>query len=277
MLTSTRFSVGTGKSCVFETDTLSQLTAIVLESQETSRDDKSTAIELDLYVHLYKCVVQTVVQIDQTKTRCQDWKVRHDDRSYCSLPGRHPQLTFTVLRGDVRLKLGYSSAMLILERWDLAQMPAGDSATSHQEADYIISLANGKMRSVANRAIEVLSALQILTAACGTTPMYDNLLGTYAGVTLAQFADVLTDIRGAADLMRQVDQQRKSRLRSREPVLTWANSMMQRKSLDLGGADADDHLQVDAEMDWPRAVQPQDPASFLDSLITMQYDDGELQ
>jgi hypothetical protein len=58
--------------------------------------------------------------------------------------------------------------------------------------------------------------------------MYDNLLGTYAGVTLVQFADMLIDLREAAGLMRSVDQQRKSRLRSREPVLTWATNMMEK-------------------------------------------------
>lgn len=268
---------------MFETDTLSQLTAVVLESQGTSRDDKSTAMELSLYVHLYKCVVQRVVQIDQTKIHCQDWNARHDERSYCFLPARHTQLTFTVLRLDVRLTLGYTSAMLILERWDLAQIPDATHETSHNDADYIASVANATMRSVANRAMEVLSALRILTAAYGTTPMYDNLLGTYAGVTLVQFADVLTDVRGVADLMRQVDQQRKSRLRSREPVLTWATSMMQKKALDLNCANSET-LETGAEMDWSQAAQPQDRPSFqwvplgvLDSMITRQYDHGEIQ
>lgn len=70
---------------MFETDTLSQFIAIVRDSREASRDDRSTAIELDLYVALYRGVVQKVVHIDQTKAHCQKWKTTHGGRSYRSL------------------------------------------------------------------------------------------------------------------------------------------------------------------------------------------------
>jgi hypothetical protein len=127
--------------------------------------------------------------------------------------------------------------MLILERWDLSQIPVANPATSPEKAAFISSFTIFNMRLVACRAIEVLTALKTRTAAHGTiTPMYDNLLGTYAGVTLAQFADVLADVREVAELMQQVDRQRNSRMRSREPVLTWATNMMQKKSLDVEAA-----------------------------------------
>jgi hypothetical protein len=89
VLTSSRFSVGTGKPCVFETDTLSQFTAAVRESQETSRDERSTVIELDLYVALYKCVVQQTVQFDETNAHFQQWKAAHDERLYLFVINRH--------------------------------------------------------------------------------------------------------------------------------------------------------------------------------------------
>jgi len=170
----------------------------------------------------------------------------------------NPQLTHTVLRLDARLTLGYTSAILILQRWDLAQIPVTAPLTSHDEADYMASGTSAIMQSIASRAMAVLSNLRILTDAYGTNPMYENLLGTYAGVTLVQFADVLTDIRGVADLMQQVDQQRENRLRSREPVLTWATNMMHKKALDLEGADSD-HLRAGTEIDWS---QLQDHVTF---------------
>jgi hypothetical protein len=89
VLTPIRFSVGTGKPCVFETDTLSRFMAIVRDSREASRDDRSTAIELDLYEALYKGVVQLVVHIDETKAHLQRWEAEHGECSYHSSILRH--------------------------------------------------------------------------------------------------------------------------------------------------------------------------------------------
>jgi hypothetical protein len=209
--------------------------AIVRESRGAVSDDRSTSSELDLYVALYKCVVHQTVQFDQTNSHFQQWKVAHDERSYLHDLSHQkdisPADTFTVLEQDTTLKLGYNSAVLILERWELAQKPIpAPSATTPEDA----VLAGIAIRFVVSRAIAVLEALGTLTAtAHGTTPMYDILLGTYAGVTLVQFADMLIDPGEAAGLMRMVDQQRKSRMRSREPVLTWATNMMEKKALDL--------------------------------------------
>jgi hypothetical protein len=144
-----------------------------------------------------------------------------------------------------------------MERWELAQQPvvAAPSATTPEEA----VLARIAIQFVVSRAIAVLEALRTLTAgAHDTTPMYDNLLGTYAGVTLVQFADILIDLREAAGLMRVVDRQRKSRMRSREPVLTWATNMMEKKALDMEAAGPRD-LESGMECEW---LESEDRASF---------------
>ena len=146
-------------------------------------------------------------------------------------------LTRAVLQQDTTLRLGHASAMLILERWDLSRILAATPATGPEKAAFISSFTVFSARLVASRAMEVLTALKTLTAAHGTiTPMYDTLLGTYAGVTLAQFADLLGNVCEAVKLMQQVDRQRNSRMRSREPVLTWATNMMEKKSLDVEAA-----------------------------------------
>jgi hypothetical protein len=167
------------------------------------------------------------------------------------------QLTLpTVLEQDATLKLGFISAVLILERWELAQKPIpAPSTTTPEEAIH----AGIAIRFVVSRATGVLNALKTVTAtAHGTTPMYDNLLGTYAGVTLVQFAEMLIDLREAAGLMRAVDQQRNSRMRSREPVLTWATNMMEKKALDLEAAGPRrDAAHFDCE--W---LESEDRASF---------------
>jgi hypothetical protein len=99
--------------------------------------------------------------------------------------------------------------------------------------------------------------------------MYDSLLGTYAGVTLVQFADLLINVREAAELMQRVDRQRKSRLRSREPVLTWAINMMQKKAIDLDAA-GPGQVETSVEDVWS---EPQDrvvwvPLGVLESAAT---------
>jgi hypothetical protein len=99
--------------------------------------------------------------------------------------------------------------------------------------------------------------------------MYDSLLGTYAGVTLVQFADLLINVREAAELMQRVDRQRKSRLRSREPVLTWAINMMQKKAIDLDAA-GPRQVETSVEDVWS---EPQDrvvwvPLGVLESAAT---------
>jgi hypothetical protein len=77
-------------------------------------------------------------------------------------------------------------------------------------------------------------------------------------VTLVQFADTLIDLRKAADLMRTVDRQRNSRLKSREPVLTWATDMMEKKALDLEAAGPRD-LEAGWDCEW---LESGDRASF---------------
>jgi hypothetical protein len=132
---------------------------------------------------------------------------------------------------------------------------AASTATTPEET----VLAAIAIQFVVSRAIAVLEALQTLTAgAHGTPPMYDTLLGTYAGVTLVQFADTLIDLRKAAKLMRTVDRQRKSRLKSREPVLTWATDMMEKKALDLEAAGPRD-LEAGWDCEW---LESGDRASF---------------
>jgi hypothetical protein len=179
------------------------------------------------------------------------------------------QLTFKVLRQDATLKLGHASAMLILERWNLARIPMATPATSTQKSAFTAAFAGFEMRLAAIGAMEVLSALRALTAAHGTTPIYDSLLGTYAGVTLVQFADLLTNVHEVAELMQKVDQERNSRLRSREPVLTWATNMMQKKALDLDTA-GPGQSETSVEDLWS---EPQDrvvwvPLGVLESAVT---------
>jgi hypothetical protein len=92
-----------------------------------------------------------------------------------------------------------------------------------------------------------------MTDTYGTIPTYDILLGSYAGVTLVQFADFLPDIRSVAELMLWVDQQRRSPW-NRGQVLTWASNMMQKKLLDLnaGGQESRelDAVQGDTLFQW---------------------------
>lgn len=154
-----------------------------------------------------------------------------------------------VLRQEATLKLGYTSAMLVLERWELAQMPPAILARRKGETSSLTSILDTLTRSIIDCALTVLSSAGSMTSAFGTVPTYDVLLGTYAGVTLVQFADALPDIRGVSELMLQVVHQRKS-LRRREPVLTWASNMMQKKLLDLdtGGSR---HAQADVDFGEP--------------------------
>lgn len=81
MLTLTRFSIGTGKPSIFSTDILGQFTTTIWESQDFSSDDKATAIELELYASLYRCVVQQAVQIDQAKAQFQMWNAKYAERT----------------------------------------------------------------------------------------------------------------------------------------------------------------------------------------------------
>lgn len=153
-------------------------------------------------------------------------------------------LTSTVLQLDAALKLGYTSAMLILERWELAQMPPEALYRSDEENPSSTSKADILTQSIINCALTVLSTVGSLTTAFGTIPTYDILLGAYAGVTLVQLADFLPDIRSASELMLQVEQQRRNS-RCRDQVLHWASNMMQKKLLDLGSG-SPGNVQLDA-------------------------------
>jgi len=141
-----------------------------------------------------------------------------------------------VLQKDATLKLGYTSAMLILERWELAQMPPEALASCEEESPSSPSAAEVLTQSIIDCAVTVLSSVGSMTSAYGTVSTYDILLGAYAGVTLVQFAESIPDIRGVSELMLRVDQQRRSPW-NRGQVLTWASNMMQKKLLDLDGGE----------------------------------------
>ena len=156
----------------------------------------------------------------------------------------HILTTYVVLRRDATLTFGYISAMLILERWELAQMPPESLVRSEQDTTSSPSAADVLTQSIIDSASTVLSNVGSMTSTYGTVPTYDILLGAYAGVTLVQFADFLPDIRSVSELMLRVEQQRTT-VWNRGQVLTWASGMMQKKLLDMNGAGSGD-LELDA-------------------------------
>ena len=124
--------------------------------------------------------------------------------------------------------------MLILERWELAQMPPEALAKTQEETASSSSVVEVLTQSIIDSASTVMSNIGSMTSTYGAIPTYDTLLGAYAGVTLVQFADFLPDIRGVAELMLRVEQQRRS-VWNKGQVLTWASNMMQKKLLDVNG------------------------------------------
>jgi hypothetical protein len=187
---------------------LSQFAPIIEESQGYSSDNKAVAIELELHADLYRCVVQQALHIGSTKARFHAWKVKHTDRQYTAIS--ELSLISIELQRDATLMLGYTSAMLILERWELAQIPAETLARSDEESSSSASDADVLTQSIITCALAVLSDVGNMSSTFGTLPTFDILLCAYAGVTLVQFADSLSDIRGVSELMLRVDQQRSS-------------------------------------------------------------------
>lgn len=148
-------------------------------------------------------------------------------------------LTFTAaLQTDTSLRFGCSSAMLVLERWDLAQTQAPFLTGRHNNGLSLLREANVLTQSVVKHALTVLSEFGDMVSSVGIAAAYDLLLGSYAGVTLVEFADYLLDIEETLNLMQRVDQQR-GHLQATGPVLTWAMNMMLKKSLDQGKNSAD--------------------------------------
>lgn len=163
-----------------------------------------------------------------------------------SRPANNLSLTYIVLQRDPALTFGYISAMLILERWELAQMPPEALARSgEEESTPSHSTVEALTQSIIDSASTVLSNVGSMTSTYGTVPTYDILLGAYAGVTLVQLADFLPDIRRVSELMVRVEQQRRS-VWNRGQVLTWASNMMQKKLLDVDCGTGEGGLGVEA-------------------------------
>jgi hypothetical protein len=179
-----------------------------------------------------------------------------DMDNVCIVPDKKCDLLLTlyaVLQHDAMLQLGYASAMLILERWELAQMPPEALARPEEENMATPAAVEVLTKSIIDCALSVLSSIGSMTDTHGTIPTYDILLGSYAGVTLVQFADFLPDIRAVSELMQWVDQQRR-RPWNRGQVLTWASNMMQKKLLDSEAGDqrpvGSDAVQGDTVFQW---------------------------
>jgi hypothetical protein len=128
------------------------------------------------------------------------------------------------------LRFAYSCAYLILTRRTLkylSEQPSKDQAKSSNDLDP--SLFFQLAVEHAHRILHLFLAMSDLTAF--VRPAYENLLCSFAMVTLSEFATYLDDIDATLALMERTSQHVQLGGKA-EPVSKWALSVMRKYVLD---------------------------------------------
>lgn len=264
-----RFSVGTGRPPVIWHQYLKQCDSILSLPSYDSRD-QLVAAGVRLYDSLCRLVNSDIVQthsivfeeIDEWKASC--------GQIFGEICGT-PLTTFhsnidLELDSSKPLRFAYSCSYLILTRRTLkhlSEQPDSLRQLTDLDSSQFIQLAI----SHAHRILTLFAAMSDLTAF--VRPAYENLLCSFAMVTLSEFASYLDDINVTLDLMEKAHSHVQLGGKA-EPVSRWALNVLrkfavdeQKKVEDVGQAQAHptNHQNIFPEQNFVPPLN--DPTSFL--------------
>lgn len=209
-----QFSVGTGRPPVIWHQYLKQCDSILSLPSYDSRD-ALVAAGVRLYDSLCRLVNSDIVQTDSVVfEEIDEWKTS------CG--------QIFDLDSSKPLRFAYSCSYLILTRRTLKHLieqPESLRQSSDLDSSHFIQLAI----SHAHRILILFAAMSDLTAF--VRPAYENLLCSFAMVTLSEFASYLDDINVTLDLMEKAYSHVQLGGKA-EPVSRWALNVLRKFAMD---------------------------------------------
>ncbi|KAG0648784.1 Zn(2)-C6 zinc finger-containing prtT [Hyphodiscus hymeniophilus] len=251
-----RFSVGTGRPPVLSRQYLKQCKNILSLPSYNSRD-QLVASGVELYD-----LVCNLVNLDTVQTDSLVWAELDDWKKRCG--------QFFELDSTKPLRFAYSCSYLILTRRTLkylAEQPSKhqkDSIDTELDPSLYIHLAIEH----AHRILHLFLAMSDLTDF--VRPAYENLLCSFAMVTLSEFAIYLDDIDQTLSLMERTSQHVQLGGKA-EPVSKWALSIM-RKHV------SDDSSALHFEIGQSSTFTPKqglDVLTATNTLLPLEFDSGD--
>ncbi|KAH8659882.1 hypothetical protein BX600DRAFT_513542 [Xylariales sp. PMI_506] len=212
-----KFSVGTGKPSVIHPDLMNRFIQIVKQDPRFSETDRKVASELQLYILLYKAVIQRSVPAVEIRREIGNW---HREN---------------FIEDDIALSFSFSATMLVLERWELAQLHQLVAVSAHRvDMGTANNSHHGQLEeltaSILHHCHLVVEKMGTYAALVGTVQTYDFLLSAYAAITLVEYSECLPDVQATFRLMERVHLEQRGV--KKEPVFNWAKNMMHKRATD---------------------------------------------
>ncbi|KAH7244528.1 uncharacterized protein BKA55DRAFT_574037 [Fusarium redolens] len=207
-----KFTIGVGKLSAVRMDLAAHYIDIVKHADGFNESDKEVVAELELFILLYRGIVEEHVSAKQLQSDLSQWhttsvKLLHLDES-------------------LELKFALSTFSLLANRWELSQLRQEEIENARENAMY-----DQYIEPILKQSHQIIRFSREMTKQKRVIHTFDFLMGAYAHVTLVEFSDHLEDIDKTFRLMKDVQNLRQGTYVF-EPVSSWAMNMMRKRVFD---------------------------------------------
>ncbi|KAI1060735.1 hypothetical protein LB506_007062 [Fusarium annulatum] len=195
--------------------------------------DKEVVAELELFILLYRGIVEEHVSANQLQSNLTQWHITN--------------AKLLNIDDSLELKFALSTFSLLANRWELSQLQKEDINNVRENAVY-----GQHIESILEHSHHVVRLSRDMIRQKKIIHTFDFLMGAYAHVTLVEFSDHLEDIDETFRLMEEVQNLRKNTYVV-EPVSIWAMNMMRKRVFDAARPEVNTQAQMLPGLDvwWP--------------------------
>ncbi|KAF4435872.1 Transcriptional activator of proteases prtT [Fusarium acutatum] len=228
-----KFTIGVGKLSAVRMDLAAHYIDIVKHADGFNKLDKEVVAELELFILLYRGIVEEHVSANQLQRRFLQWHTTN--------------ATLFNLEENMELQFALSTSILLAHRWELSRQRQGDMGSTGECTVY-----DEQIYGILKHSHQIIRFSREMTRQKKIIHTFDFLIGAYAHVTLVEFSDHLEDIDETFRLMEEVQNLRKDTYVV-EPVSIWAMNMMRKRLLDTVRPDVDAQTEMLPGLDvwWP--------------------------
>ncbi|KAF5618391.1 transcriptional activator of proteases prtT [Fusarium sp. NRRL 52700] len=174
--------------------------------------DKEVVAELELFILLYRGIVEEHVPASQLRSNLSEWHTAN--------------AKLLNIDDSLELKFALSTFGLLANRWELSQLHKEDVNNTRENVVYGQSI-----ESILEHSHKIIRFSMEVTRQKKIIHTFDFLMCAYAHVTLVEFSDHLENIGETFRLMEEVQNLRKDTYVV-EPVSIWAMNMMRKRVFD---------------------------------------------
>ncbi|KAH7203465.1 hypothetical protein DER44DRAFT_885311 [Fusarium oxysporum] len=214
-----KFTIGVGKLSAVRMDLAAHYIGVVKHTEGFSELDKEVVAELELFILLYRGIVEEHISAKQLQSNLSQWHTTN--------------AKLFDLDDSLELKFALSTFGLLANRWALSQLHKEDINNARENAVY-----DQHIEPILKHSHQIIRLSREMTRQKRVIHTFDFLMGAYAHVTLVEFSDHLEDIDKTFRLMEEVQNLRNDTYVV-EPVSIWAMNMMRKRLLDTARPEMD--------------------------------------